>query len=181
AAQTVNIGAGNKLVLGQNGGVFNNTAVAGAGTYRNLVIGSSVAAGGILTAGDGVNPATITFGSAPLPSASGFATINASIQDNGSAPVTVVVAGAYLSMDGQTTTSSQNMATNTYSGGTYILQGRVSQPNPFTFGSGPVYIVSGGQANMGCQVPNEFFIEGSGTVENQGMGALRLYRAAAAG
>src|SRR4030095_3825584 len=33
AAQTVNIGAGNKLILGQDGGVFNNAAVAGAGTY----------------------------------------------------------------------------------------------------------------------------------------------------
>ena len=179
AAQTVNIGAGNKLILGQNGGVFNNTAVAGAGAYRNLVIGANVAQGGVLTAGDGINPATITFGSAPLPSASGFCTVNASIQDNGSAPVTVVVAGAYVSFNGNTTFAGET--TNTYSGGTYILQGRVSQPNPYTFGSGPVFIVSGGQANMGCQVPNDFYIEGSGTVENQGMGALRLYRAAGAG
>ena len=31
--------------------------------------------------GDGINPATITFGSAPLPSASGFCTVNASIQE----------------------------------------------------------------------------------------------------
>ena len=178
-AQTVNIGAGNRLVLGQNGGIFNNTAVAGAGTYRNLVINANVAQGGVLTAGDGVNPATITFGSAPLPNASGFCTVNAAITDNGSAPVTLVVAGAYVSFNGNTTFAGET--TNTYSGGTYILQGRVSQPNPYTFGSGPVYIVSGGQANMGCQVPNDFYIEGSGTVENQGMGALRLYRAAAAG
>ena len=176
AAQTVTMGAGNKLVLGQDGGVFNNTAVAGAGTYRNLLIGASSATGGILTAGDGIHPATITFGSAPLPSASGFCTVHASIQDNGSAPVTVVVAGAYVGFNGNTTFAT--MTTNSYSGGTYILQGRVSQPNPYTFGYGPVYIVSGGQANMGCQVTNDFYIEGSGTVENQGMGVLRLYRAA---
>jgi autotransporter-associated beta strand protein len=175
-AETVAIGAGNKLVLGQNGGVFNNTAVAGAGTYRNLVIGASIAAGGTLTAGDGVNPATIRFGSASLPSAAGFCTVNASITDNGSAPVTVVVAGAYLSMNG----GGNNASTNTYSGGTYILQGRVSQPGRYTFGSGPVYIVSGGQANCGTQVPNEMYIEGSGTVENSGMGVLRLYSASLA-
>lgn len=174
--QTVSIGAGNTLVLGQNGGIFNNTAVAGAGTYRNLIIGANIATGGTLTAGDGINPATIRFGSAPLPSAAGFCTVNASITDNGSAPVTVVVAGAYLSMNG----GGNNASTNTYSGGTYILQGRVSQPGRYTFGSGPVYIVPGGQANCGTQVPNDFYIEGSGTVENQGMGVLRLYSASLA-
>jgi autotransporter-associated beta strand protein len=176
AAQTINIGAGNKLVLGQNGGIFNSSAITSAGTYRNLTIGASIAAGGSLTAGDGVNPATITFGSAPLPNASGFCTVNSSITDNGSAPVTVVVAGAYVSLNG----GGNAATTNTYSGGTYILQGRVSQPGRYTFGTGPVYIVSGGQANIGTQPANDFYLEGSGTVENQGMGVLRLYAASAA-
>jgi len=174
--ETLTMGAGNKLVLGQNGGIFNNTGVAGAGTYRTLNIGASVAQGGILTAGDGVNPATINFGSAPLPNASGFCTVHASIQDNGSAPVTVVVAGAYVSFNGAATGPI-----NTYSGGTYILQGRVSQPTERTFGYGPVYIVSGGQCNpgkataTGVNITNDFYIEGSGTVENQGMGAFRMF------
>ncbi len=176
AAQTVAVGAGNKLVLGQNGGIFNSSAITSGGTYRNLTIGSSVAAGGILTAGDGINPATITFGSAPLPNASGFCTVNSIITDNGSAPVTVVLAGAYLSMNG----GGNAATTNTYSGGTYILQGRISQPGRYTFGFGPVYIVSGGQANLGCQITNDVYLEGSGTVENNGMGALRLYAASAA-
>ena len=77
ANQVLNVGAGNTLVFGQNGGFFDSTSIAGAGTYRMLTIGSSVAAGGIVTAGDGVNPAQITLGSPPLPSGSaGFCIIN---------------------------------------------------------------------------------------------------------
>jgi autotransporter-associated beta strand protein len=176
ATQVLNVGAGNKLVLGQDGGIFNNTGVAGGGTSRQLTIGANVAQGGTLTAGDGTNAATIRLGSAPLPSASTVIAINSVITDNGTAPVTMVVASAYVSFNGGGNTAT----TNTYTGGTYILQGRVSQPGLGTFGTGPVYIFPGGQANMGCQVPNDFYIEGSGTVENQGMGALRLYSASLA-
>ncbi len=171
--QVVNVGAGNKVVLGQNGGIYNSTSIAGAGTYRQLTFGASAAQGGILTAGDGANAAQITLASPPAPSGSPtFLVINSSIQDNGSAPVTVTLAGAYATWDA---------VTNTYSGGTYILQGRCSQPNEGTFGYGPVHIVSGGQANpgrsttLGVLITNDFFIEGSGTVENQGMGALRMF------
>jgi fibronectin-binding autotransporter adhesin len=177
AAQTVNVGADNKLVLGQNGGIYNSSSIASGGTYRNLVIGPNVAGGGILTAGDGINPATITFGSPPLASgSSGFLTVHSSIQDNGNAPVSVVIAGAYVSLNGAGPAFGA-FPTNTYSGGTYIVQGRFSQANPYTIGTGPVHIFPGGQVNCGWQITNDFYIEGSGTTENNGMGALRLYSA----
>lgn len=180
AAQTVNVGAGNTLVLGQNGGVYNSSSIASGGTYMNLTIGASVADGGILTAGDGINPATIYFGSPPLASGSaGFIRVQSSIQDNGSAPVTVVIAGAYASFNGSGP-GFGSFQTNTYSGGTYILQGRFSQANSYSIGTGPVYIFPGGQVNTGWPITNEFFIEGSGTTENNGMGALRLYSASSA-
>ncbi|HSY19515.1 MAG TPA: autotransporter-associated beta strand repeat-containing protein, partial [Candidatus Acidoferrales bacterium] len=175
--ETVTIGAGKSLVLGQNGGIYNNTGVAGAGTYRTLLIGANIGSGGTLTAGDGINPATITFGSAPLPSTGSYLTINSSITDNGPAPVTVVVAGAYMQMNGEGSGLGTLAVTNTYSGGTYILQGRVSQPGSRTFGTGPIYIVSGGQFNTGAQITNEIFVEGSGTTENGGLGAVRIYSA----
>ena len=182
ANQTVSLNAGSTLVLGQNGGIYNSSATSLGGTFNVLTVGASSApASGILTAGDGINPAQITLGSDQLPNANGFITVNASIQDNNllgnHAPVSVTLAGAYSSLNGVTTTSTQNMSTNTYSGGTYILFGRVSQPNPFTFGFGPVYIVSGGQANVGCQITNDFYVEGSGTVEKNGMGAVRMFAA----
>lgn len=177
AAQTIGIGAGNKLVLGQNGGIYNSSSIASGGTYRQLTLGANAATGGILTAGDGVNPAQITLGSPPLASGSAtFLRINSVITDNGSAPVSVTVAGAYCQFDG----NGNNATSNSYSGGTYILQGRVSQPGRFTFGSGPVYIRPGGQFNAGCQIANELYIEGTGTTENNGMGAVRMYAASAA-
>ena len=37
AAQVVGVGAGNKLVLGQNGGIFNSSPIASGGTYRILL------------------------------------------------------------------------------------------------------------------------------------------------
>jgi autotransporter-associated beta strand protein len=181
--QVINIGAGNTLVLGQNGGIYNSTSLGQASSARQLTIGASVAAGGSLTAGDGINPATITLGDTAVSPAGTYATvvlINSVITDNNllgnHAPVTVVMAGSYFSMNG-----GGNAATvNTYSGGTYILQGRCSQPGRNTFGTGPVYILPGGQANCGTQQTNDFYIAGSGSLESGGMGALRLYSASLA-
>ncbi len=135
---TLTIGAGNTLVLGSNGGIYNPTQMNGAS--RTLTIGASVAAGGTLTAGDGTNPATITFSSAPFTSqATGNITINSAITDNGGSRVSVVYEGGYFT-PGATTV-------NTYSGNTYILSGRVSQPTGNSFGSGSVYIFAGAEIN----------------------------------
>ena len=171
---TLSLPVGKTLVLGQNGGIFNRSSIAAGAGIKTLTIGgSNPGNSGIITAGDGVHPAQITFGSASLPSTATYLTIQASIRDNGTAPVTVTLAGAYISMNGGGATAS----TNTYSGGTYILYGRCSQPGSYTFGTGPIYVVSGGQFNTGCQITNDVYLEGSGTVENNGMGVVRIYSA----
>ena len=73
--QIITIGAGNTLVLGQNGGIFNATAGNG-GTNRNLTF-DAAASQGTITAGDGVNPATITIhGANILPNNTGIMSIN---------------------------------------------------------------------------------------------------------
>jgi autotransporter-associated beta strand protein len=71
---------------------------------------------------------------------------------------------------------------NTYTGGTYIHSGRISQSTANTFGSGPVYIFPGGQTNSNGTFPTtNFFIAGNGTPEQGGLGALRLFGTATFG
>ena len=69
---------------------------------------------------------------------------------------------------------------NSYTGGTYILSGRVSQPTAVTFGTGPIYIFAGGEINPGANFPitftNNVFIAGNGTPETGGLGALRMFQ-----
>ena len=114
--QTVTVGAGNTLVLGQNGGIYNATNF-GAGTLRTLTIGA--AGVGSLTAGDGVNPANITLSSAPIGSTSTVMTVASNITNNANAPVSVTLQGGYFGLTG---------TANTFTGGLYILSGRLSQP-----------------------------------------------------
>jgi fibronectin-binding autotransporter adhesin len=166
AAQTITM-TGSTLVLGQHGGIYNATA-SGGGTLRNLTI-----TGGTLTAGDGTAPAEITLSAAGLPSTAGFLTSSANIVDNGSVgTVSLTVMGGYVTLSG----------INTYTGGTYIHSGRVSQATANTFGTGPVYIFPGGQTNSNGTFPTtNFFIAGDGTPEQAGLGALRLFGTASLG
>ncbi len=179
ATQQINIGAGNKLVLGQDGGIYNATGYYGSAvannSLRTLTIGASVAQGGTITAGDGLHPATITLSGAPVGNAAGAYTINSTIADNGaSGPVSLVVMGGYVTFGGA--------VTNSYTGGTYIVQGRYSQATAAQLGQGPVYIFPGGEVNTTSQFPTtNFFIAGNGTTEQQGLGALRLFGAGATG
>jgi hypothetical protein len=176
ATQVVNVGAGNKIVLPQNSGFFNVTG-AGGNTIRSMTIGTNLAEGGTLTAGDGVAPnATITFSSTPInvaPQGNGAAfTINSAITDNGNTRVAVVVQGGYI--------TPASGVTNTFSGGLYVVSGRWSQPNAANIGTGPVYVYPGGMINPGASTPvtisNDLFIAGNGTTENNGLGAVRLFQ-----
>jgi len=185
-ALSINIGAGNTLRLGRFGGIFRSDAVTAGITWA---IGSSAAGAngiqneGTLTAGGAPNtPGEIVFTiNAPSQSA-GSLNVEVGITDNGSAPVTVVKAGPG---------SMKFRGHNTYSGGTYILQGRFQlagselsgsggTANPDGWGTGPVYILPGGQAFPsgagGTGVPpitNDFFIAGIGTAA-ENTGAIRL-------
>jgi fibronectin-binding autotransporter adhesin len=176
AAQVVNVGAGNKIVLPQNGGFYNVTG-ANSNTIRSMTIGANLAEGGTLTAGDGIVPnATITFSSTPInvaPQGNGGAfTVNSAITDNGDTKVAVVVRGGYVTPAGG--------VTNTFSGGLYVVSGRWSQPNAGNIGTGPVYVFPGGMINPGAATPvtisNDLYIAGNGTTENNGLGAVRMFQ-----
>ena len=71
-------------------------------------------------------------------------------------------------------------ATNTFSGGLYVVSGRWSQPNAGNIGTGPVYVFPGGMINPGAASPvtiaNDLFIAGNGTTENNGLGAVRMFQ-----
>jgi autotransporter-associated beta strand protein len=165
--ETLTIGNGKTLVLGQHGGIYNAT---GSATLRNLTIGTNDGNRGTLTAGDGINPADITFSAIPLlPTASiaGVMTINSNITNNGSAAVSVVYQGGYFTNNGICT----------YTGGTYILSGRLSQPIQTSVGSSPIYIFPGGEINDNNNLTNDISIAGNGTPEGGGLGALRMFNA----
>lgn len=170
-----------------------NTLSASIGANRNLNItgqmrlgtkggihrqGSSNAnsiltvAGGTITAEGG---GEITLWDATT-SAGNFAGTNNNLRvdsvmtNDGTSPVSVNIVG-YLDIRGA----------NTYSGGTFINQGRVQAGNVGVFGTGPVTVYQGGQAflNSGSgSFPNGFIVTGNGTTENNGgvdgAGAIRL-------
>jgi autotransporter-associated beta strand protein len=171
ANQTVEVGTGNILRLGAQGGIYN--AAQANGAARQFIIGANVGAGGTLTAGGADNtPGEITFVDSNLTSTANNLTINVSIADNGgpSAPVRVNVLGYVV---------FANVA-NTFSGGTFINQGRVQASNNAAFGSGLVTVYPGAEAflNAGGAWNNSFTISGVGPTEaNSGItgpGAIRM-------
>ena len=100
--------------------------------------------------------------------------VEAKITDNGTGAVTVVKAGSMgIKVNGH----------NTYSGGTYILEGIIqlagnetssnSEVNPDGLGTGPVYVMPGGQffANA-ATFSNNFFVAGIGT-NQENFGVIR--------
>src|SRR4029079_12736570 len=106
---------------------------------------------------------------------------NSQITDNGTAPVSVVLMGGYSTLLANVNNQTNGL-NNTYSGGTYVISGRISQPVGGTFGTGPVYIFPGGMVNPGgganVTIPNNVFIAGNGTFENLGLGAIRMFNTA---
>ena len=125
---TVTIGVGNTLRLGQYGTIFradvnsdNNLVIGGTGGLQtsNSLVGEQDI--GFLTAGgpdiNGVNqPGEIIFNISASSETTGTTREAAVITDNGTAPVSVVKTGAG---------SMKFDAHNTFSGGLYILQGRL--------------------------------------------------------
>jgi autotransporter-associated beta strand protein len=172
ANQTVEVGVGNVLRLGAQGGIYN--AAQATGTGRQLIVGASVAEGGTLTAGGADNRSgEITFIDSNITSTSpNNLTINSRIADNGGSnfPVRVNVLGYVAFGD----------VANSYSGGTFVNQGRFRAANAGSFGSGPVTVYPGAEAflvNAGTWV-NNFFVSGLGPTEVDGEiigpGAIRL-------
>jgi fibronectin-binding autotransporter adhesin len=179
SARSIVIGLNNTLRLGKFGGIFRSDATTAGITWT---IGTSTGgANGIQ------NEGTLTAGGAPDTSGEIVFTINAPSQtagsvnvevrvtDNGTGAVSVVKAGPG---------SMKFRGNNTYTGGTYILQGRfqmagseIGNPNPDAFGTGPIFVMPGGQAfpsGVGTVTPimNAWFLAGNGISDN--VGAIRL-------
>jgi len=177
------IGSGNTLRLGVNGGIFRQATT----NNRNFYVGSAV--GGGIQTGSGTsgsqNVGNLTAGgpNADTPGeivatvnndseTSGSGIIEARIVDNGTGAVTFVKAGSgALKIDGN----------NTYSGGTYIIGGRLqlagselgtndsvnpARGNPDGLGTGPVYIMPGGQLFASGINPDLTNASGPGSLNN---------------
>ncbi|MEX2141337.1 MAG: autotransporter-associated beta strand repeat-containing protein [Pirellulales bacterium] len=185
-ARSIRIGAGNTLRLGKSGAIFRSD-FAGTPTWA---IGSSDggAAGtqdeGTLTAGGpGAGDGEIVF------------IMNSPDESAGSLNVEVVVAdnpaGGKVSVVKMGAGSMKFRGHNTYSGDTYILEGRfqlagteIGDPddtisgNPGGWGTGTVHIFPGGQAfpsgsGPGLPILNNFKIAGLGTAE-EAFAAIRF-------
>jgi autotransporter-associated beta strand protein len=184
-ALSIVIGNGNTLRLGRFGSIFksdnanNITWALGSGTTSG---GNGVQDQGTLTAGGGPDtPGEIVFymnnGSSQ---SQGSLNLEAKVTDNGSGAVTLVKAGPG---------SMKLRGHNTHSGGLILLQGRlqlagseIGTGNPDGAGTGPIHVYPGayvfpsGAGDFGVTgvaIPNNFFIAGLGTQQEQ-VGAIRF-------
>ncbi len=144
-ARTITIGTGNILRLGSFGGVWKTTTGA-------LTIGA-VGNAGTLTAGGAANTAgEIVFNNA---TGSGATSVNSVIADNGTGAVSIVKTGSVgLTLNGN----------NTFSGGTYVLQGTLSATNANSFGGSGrnVTVLPGGAVSLSnLTYANNFNLAGS--------------------
>jgi len=181
----ISIGAGNTLRLGQFGGIIRN----GASTGNAVYIGgpNSAAQTGSGTTGNG-NIGTLTAGGPTVNTpgeivivannaseTSGTTILEPLIADNGTGAVTVVKMGpGSIKLDGH----------NTFSGGLYLLQGRVQfagseigNANPDGGGSGPIYVLPGAYLfpsgiGTGAIITNAMFVAGAGDA-HEPLGAFR--------
>ena len=166
ARRTVTIPAGGTLRTGVSGGIFKTDATAGEEASQ-LKIGAGDT---FLTAGGapGFVGELILNANSNAPTQNGII-INSIISNNAAAPVSVIKRGDATVLF---------TASNTYSDGTYITNGRVRTTAPNGFGTGPVYIAEGAQAYLESGAnSNNFFISGRGLAEPAGGqtgGALRL-------
>ena len=183
-AWSLRIGSNNVVRLGKSGAIFVQDTAAAPGTWEigNSTGGANTAADqnvGILTAGGPTNNSPgelIVYRNEPGSGSAGQMAIDAQITDNGTGPVTLVKGGpGYLKLRGH----------NTYSGGTYFLQGRiqlsgaeVGTVNPDACGTGPCYVFPGCYLYLNPAAANTFFtntlyIAGSGT-QQEALGVIRF-------
>jgi autotransporter-associated beta strand protein len=178
------IGPGNTLRLGRFGGVLkqdNSTPVITVGG-----VNANVQSGNGTSGSQGVG--TLTAGGAPNTAGEIVCTCNASsesagtmifestITDNGTGPVAFIKRGpGSIKLDGH----------NTFSGGLYIIEGRlqfagseIGTANPDGGGTGPIYILPGAYwfpSGVGTTIVNNpIFVAGLGDAGEPGIGAIRF-------
>ncbi len=146
-----------QLRLGSKGGIYRDGLGGGVMTITG---GSIVADGG----------GELTFSDAPFNATGGNNLNIVSVISNDFANVVSVNIMGYVQFGAAAGTK------NTYSGGTYINQGRVQITPTNGFGTGPVYVYPSGQIlfNNDGAYTNDFYIGGVGTAESGGLGAFRM-------
>ena len=181
---SISIGAGNTLRLGKFGGIIRN----GPSTANAVYIGgpnsaaqtgsgtTGVANVGTLTAGGPTidTPGEINIVVNNASETSGTTILESKITDNGAGAVTVVKMGpGSIKLDGN----------NTFSGGLYLLQGRVQfagseigNNNPDGGGTGPIFVLPGAYlfpSGIGtAAITNAMFVAGAGDA-HEPLGAFR--------
>lgn len=182
---SISIGTGNTLRLGKYGGIIrngpstgnavyiggvNSTAQTGSGTTGSANIGTLTAGGPTTDA-----PGEIIIVANNASETSGTTIVESKITDNGTGAVTVVKMGpGSIKLDGN----------NTFSGGLYLLQGRVQfagsevgNNNPDGGGTGPIYVLPGAYLfpsgiGTGAAITNAMFVAGAGDA-HEPLGAFR--------
>lgn len=146
ANRNITIAAGKTLRLGTNGGIFH--------TANNTI--PITFTGGTLTAGDSTNASgEIVLNANSSGQTTPVIVIGSTITNNGAGVVTLVKTGVGVA---QLTGTS-----NTYTGGTYINQGRFQLGT--SPGTGPIVVQPGGQALLASSTTytHSFTISGTGT------------------
>ena len=155
------------LTFGPKGGIYRLGTSNSTGVFR--VVGGNITADG----GGEFNLWNATNGIANFAATNNSLRIDSAITDFGpsgsTVPVTVNING-YLDIRGA----------NTYSGGTFINQGRVQTGSNASFGTGLVTVYPGGEAfvNQAQTWTNDFTVSGHGPTESNGgmtgPGAIRF-------
>ncbi len=182
------LGQSNTFRLGQYGGIIRNGPSTGNAVYvgginNSLQTGNGVAGSqniGTLTAGGADNTdGEIVYAANNASETSGTTIFECKIADNGSGKVTFVKMGpGSIKLDGH----------NTFSGGLYLLQGRVqftgseigsaaTTGNPDGGGTGPIYVLPGAYLfpssfPSGASITNAVFLAGDGDA-HEPLGAIR--------
>ena len=141
--RTIATGSGNKLRLGQYGGVWT------ASTGKLTIGGSGSAAGGLTAGGADDTAGEIVFNTGAN------ITVNALISNNGTGVVSLTKTGS--------ATLVLNSA-NTFSGGVFVNQGTVSVSNGSGLGTGSVTVLPAAVVNLtttGATYTNNFNLSGS--------------------
>src|SRR5439155_25623554 len=148
------------------GAIMNEDGNSSSARVLTIGTGTSGAAGTITAGGAPDTAGELTLIDLGLTNTPNSLVINSVIADNGTGVVSVNVLGYAV------------FTANTYSGGTFINQGRVQASSLSAFGaSGSTVTVNpGGQAflNLSGTWNNYFVLSGVGSTESSGLGAIRL-------
>lgn len=158
--RVVNIGAGNTLRLGQSGAIWRAPT---ANSLNRLTIenGSLTAGGAVNAAGEIVitaNGDNSTFSGGQGSRANVGIAINSNIVNNGAGAVTLTKNGPQV--------VQLNGTSNTYSGGTYVVQGSLQSTVAGNLGTGDVYVTGAGTDTNFAHNSGGVWLTGTGNYAN---------------